>query len=168
MKSFKDALKGLGDLAQNNSTIKEGLDQIKKTVDDGMKSAKNQWDGFSENNQEKYTETINHAFDMIPMLQKLGYDTTEFLIHISIPPSIEIHLNANNVLTKEQVEKVRKDYKENVIFVKVVESLYQASQLQKKLESGTLHAKGIQVQLGIPPRVSLVYAPHSSTTEITQ
>ncbi len=168
MKSFKDALKGLGDLAQSNSTIKGGLDQIKKTVDDGMKSAKNQWDGFNESSQEKYTEAINHAFDMIPMLQELGYETKEFLIHISVPPSIEIHLDANNTLTKEQVEAVKEKFKENIVFVKVVESLYRAGQLQKKLQSGTLQAKGIHIQLGIPPRVSLVYAPGQPNTEITK
>lgn len=159
MAKLKNLFKDLTEVAQNNPTIKGGLEQIKKTVDGGMKSAKEQWTGFSENNAEKYANYINEALKIIPMLKEVGYDTEQFLVHITLPPSVEVHLNEIKPLTKEELEQIKEAYKEHYIFVKTVEALYQAAQLQKMINSETIQPKGVHISLGIPPRVSLVYEP---------
>lgn len=161
MKRFKDALKDLSDMAQSNMTIKDGLDQLKKTVDDGLQVAKSQFDGMNENSQEQYSKIINEVLVIIPMLEALGYQTEQFLVHITIPPSIEIHLKNEKHITKEQLEDIQVNQKDNYLFVKMAEALYRAGQLQKTINSGSLQSKGIHISMGVPPRVSLVYAPVS-------
>ena len=173
---FKDLIHEVSGQAQKNTTIKDGLDQIKKTVDslpdlatktrgnfaDGVKAAKEQWTGFSENSAEKYANYINEASKIIPMLKEVGYDTEQFLVHITLPPSVEVHLNEIKAIEKEELEKIKEKYKEHYIFVKTVEALYQAAQLQKLINSETLQPKGVHILLGVPPRVSLVYQPTTS------
>lgn len=170
MAKLKDLFKDLTDAAQNNTTIKGGLDQIKKTVDGGMKAAKEQWTGFSENNAEKYANYINEALKIIPMLKEVGYDTEQFLVHITLPPSVEVHLNEVRAIEKEELAEIKEKYKENYVFIKTVEALYQAAQLQKLINSESLQPKGVHISLGVPPRVSLVYQPteETSSTEIVE
>lgn len=164
MKKIKDAFKEIGNMAQNNPNIKGGLEQIKKTVDEGLKTAKSQWDNLGNDTQEKYTNVINQAFEMIPMLQEIGYETEEFLVNISVPPSIEIRLNYLQPLEKEQLEVLKEQHKDNGMFIRVLEALYMAGKMQTKFKTGNLKPKGIQIQVGIPPRVALVYAPPASPT----
>jgi len=159
MKKLKDTLKEFSSRAQNNPNFKDGLEQIKKTVDVGLKSVKSQWDSLGEDTQDKYTQIINQAFALIPMLKEVGYDTDEFLVNISVPPSIEIRLNYTQPLEKERLEMLKEEYKENGMFVRVLEALYMAGHMQTKFKTGGLKPKGIQIQVGIPPRVALVYAP---------
>lgn len=161
MKKIKDAFKEIGNLAQSNPNIKEGLEQIKKTVDEGLKSAKSQWDNLGNDTQEKYTNVINQAFEMIPMLEEVGYTTEEFLVNIAVPPSIEIRLNYSKPLEKERLEELKQHHKDNVMFVRVLEALYMAGKMQTNFKTGNLKPKGIQIQVGIPPRVALVYAPET-------
>jgi hypothetical protein len=169
---FKGLIDEVSEKAQSNTTIKGGIDQIKKTVDslprnlvDGMKVAKEQWTGFNENNTEKYAKYINEALKIIPMLKEVGYDTEQFLVHITLPPSVEVHLNEIKTIEKEELEEIKEKYKENYIFVKTVEALYQAALLQKMINSEALQPKGVQILLGVPPRVSLVYQPKEVSEE---
>ncbi len=159
MKKIKDRFKEFSNLAQNNPNIKEGLEQIKKKVDIGMQTAKSQWDTLGSDTQEKYTNAINQAFEMIPMLQEIGYETEEFLVNISVPPSIEIRLNYKKSLQKETLAIYKQTYKDHSMFVKVLEALYMAGKFQTGFKTGNLKPKGIQIQVGFPPRVALVYAP---------
>jgi hypothetical protein len=155
MKNITDRLKELG----NNPMIKDSLDQIKKTVDDGVKAAKTQWDGINEDTQDKYANAINQAFDMIPMLKAIGYETENFLVHITLPPSVEIHFSSFQIIEKEHLATLKEEFKDNVMFVRTLEALNKAAHFQKKFETGNMVAKGIHVQVGIPPRVTLVYQP---------
>ena len=106
---FKGLIDEVSEKAQSNTTIKGGIDQIKKTVDslprnlvDGMKVAKEQWTGFNENNTEKYAKYINEALKIIPMLKEVGYDTEQFLVHITLPPSVEVQLSEIKTIEKEE------------------------------------------------------------------
>ncbi len=155
MKKITDKLKELS----NNPMIKDSLDQIKKTMDDGVKAAKTQWEGINEDTQEKYTNAINQAFDMIPMLKAIGYETEQFLVHITLPPSVEIHFSSFQIIEKEHLATLKEEFKDNIMFVRTLDALNRAALIQKKFETGNMAAKGIHVQVGIPPRVTLVYEP---------
>lgn len=155
MKKITDQLKELG----NNPMVKEGIDQIKKTVDGGVKAAKTQWDDINEGTQEKYANAINQAFDMIPMLKAIGYETEQFLVHIALPPSVEIIFSSFQIIEKKHLATLKEEFKDNVMFVRTLEALNKAAHFQKKFETGNMIAKGIHVQVGIPPRVTLVYKP---------
>ena len=93
------------------------------------------------------------------MLKEVGYDTDQIFVHVTLPPSVEVHLNEIKTIEKEQLEEIRGKYKENYVFVKTVEALYKAAQLQKMINAKSLQPKGVQILLGVPPRVSLVYQP---------
>jgi hypothetical protein len=160
MDKLKNLFRDLTDAAQSNPAIKDSIEQIKKTMDSGMKSAKEQWEGFGENSTEKYANYIKEALKIIPMLKEVGYETEQFFIHITLSPSIEINLVSIQPMEKERLEQIKERYKENYIFVKTVEALYGASQLQKLIKSDAIEPKGVNILLGVPPKVSLVYKPN--------
>ena len=161
MKKFTDRLKDL----TSNPNIQDGLNTIKKTMDDGMQTVQSQWGNLGEGAKEKYTTIINQAFSVIPLLDEIGYNTTDFLVHIGMPTAVEVRIDTYHAMEKEDFEVFKKHYEGNKFFLKVLEALFMATELQRNFKTGELEPSGLELMVGMTPRVSLVYRKSADVVE---
>lgn len=155
--SFNKKVKATKDKTASN--IKSNIDTAKKNVNNKVDVAKSKLENISLDAKKKYTQTVNQGFEMIPMLQEIGFETEEVLVHFAVPPAIEVRLQYHELPDEEDLKEYKEKYKKDKMFLKVVDALYTAGSFQSQFNTGVLKPSGIMLNMTIPPSVALVYLP---------
>lgn len=131
------------------SSFNEALDTLKSGLD--------KVSDFGSYTKDKTVDFVESIVELIPIIEKAGYRTNRFIVGISIPPSVQLHLHRFKEVSDEEIESLKVEYEEKKILKMILSSLITVNSLQGKLSVGDLVFSEVAIDITLPPRISIRY-----------
>lgn len=131
------------------SSFDEALDTLKSGLD--------KVSDFGSYTKDKTVDFVESIVELIPIIEKAGYRTNRFIVGISIPPSVQLHLHRFKEVSDEEIESLKVEYEEKKILKMILSSLITVNSLQGKLSVGDLVFSEVAIDITLPPRISIRY-----------
>ncbi len=101
--------------------------------------------------------TVDELNVTLPHLAEVGYSVTRVQIEIGLAPKVVLCLARVADVAPEAFAAVLAEYAAKKVFCTIVNALMQANQLQGKIQFYNRHFREIEVELGIPPAVRMIF-----------
>ncbi len=139
-------------------TVKVNYENMKDHFEEGSESMllslKKLYD-ISTLSKDKLADFTNKIIDLSPVLDSIGFSMNSLSIGVTLPPKISISLSKVREVDKTQIQKILNEHKENEILTLVINTLTSISHFQSKLTLANYELAGIDIDISIPPGVSL-------------
>lgn len=138
---------------------------VKDTMREGMENMINlekltdKLSGFSEATGNMYAQYTSELIALSPIIEEIGFKTTEIEFNISIPPSFVFHFQKLKETTQEKRQEILDLHKENRFLAPIVKMLITADTFQDKVKLGTFKFRSVKINLGLSPGLHLVLVP---------
>jgi len=106
---------------------------------------------------DKVKGTLKDFEESLPIITKAGFQLAELNVGIGIPPSIIACFTIKEV-SSETLQEAQAEIESKKIGKLVLDSLIGATKMKEKLELKNMVMKGIEVEIGLLPKVTLVYS----------
>lgn len=106
---------------------------------------------------EKVKSTLKDFENALPIIKKAGYNLNELNIAVGVPPSITATFNIKNVSDDEHKAAID-EIDSNKVGKAVLNALIGATKMKEKLEIRSMTMNEIHVEIGLIPKVNLVYS----------
>lgn len=141
------------------------LTEVKDTLSEGMENTLNlerltdKFSSFSETTSNIYAQYTSELVALSPIIEEIGFKTTEIEFNISIPPSFNFHFQKLKDTTPEKRQEILDLHKENRFLAPIVKMLMTADTFQGKVALGTFKFRSVKINLGLTPGVNLILVP---------
>ncbi len=106
---------------------------------------------------DKVKGTLKDFEESLPIITKAGFQLAELNVGVGIPPTIIACFTIKEV-SPETLEEAQTEIESKKIGKLVLGSLIGATKMKEKLELKNIVMKGIEVEVGLLPKVTLVYS----------
>ncbi len=146
-------MKEKGIIKKTTETISEGADQIFEQFKNGISKIGD----IGTSTKNKFVDYVKDVFNVLPILEKVGFRTNRLIVGVSIPPSIEIHFSRFKEINKDEIDILYEEYKDKKMFKLILKSLLMSNDFQSKLSSEAMVFSETCIEISIPPKVSIKY-----------
>lgn len=133
--------------------IQSSIDDAISVFRDGLDKVAN----IGTYSKEKTVEFIESIAELIPLIEKAGYRTNRFIVGITIPPSVQLHLHRFKEVSDSEIEELKITYKDKKVLNMILSALITVNNLQGKLNIGDLVFSEVAVDITLPPKISIRY-----------
>ena len=106
---------------------------------------------------DKIKGTLKDFEESLPIITKAGFQLAELNVGVGIPPTIIACFTIKEV-SPEVLQEAQAEIESKKIGKLVLGSLIGATKMKEKLELKNIVMKGIEVEVGLLPKVTLVYS----------
>ena len=106
----------------------------------------------------KLNELLADFNAALPVIRQGGYTLAGVDIDVGLPPKVTAAFSVSDDVSDERVEQLVTEHAERKLTVMLLKSLHRARTLQMKIQIGGLKPKGLAVQVGIIPTVTVKFA----------
>jgi hypothetical protein len=106
---------------------------------------------------DRVKATMNDFNNALPILKRAGYTVSGVSVGLGIPPKISADFALAEVVPDDVVEALLQEYAEAKLATMLVRALVRAHKLQLAIHIGGLRPKGIGVDIGLPPSVTIKF-----------
>ena len=106
----------------------------------------------------KLRETLSDFTAALPVLGEMGYTLAELSITLGLPPSLHATFDVSREVTDDEVANVLARHAERRLTTFLVRSLVHARRLQSSVSIVGMKPRGIGVDLGLSPHVSITFS----------
>lgn len=106
---------------------------------------------------DKVKGTLKDFEESLPIITKAGFQLGELNVGVGIPPTIIACFTIKEV-SAEILQEAKTEIESKKIGKLVLDSLIGATKMKEKLELKNIVMKGIEVEIGLLPKVTLVYS----------
>jgi hypothetical protein len=135
--------------------VKESVSTAASEATDSMKKAALE---AKDASIEKMRQAIDDFNASLPLIREAGYHVGEVAIGIGLPPKIVATFSAAPDITEEHVNEVIEAHSDKRLTVLIVRSLLAAWKVQNKINIVGMKPRGMAVELGIVPSVTIKFA----------
>lgn len=111
--------------------------------------------------EDKIDELLDEFKRIIPMMEQLGLTVSSFDIEAGVLPKVQTSLLGSiDNLNNETIEKVIAENEDNKLLTTILKAIIMAKKIHERLEDAyicILKDIVVDVQLGIPPKVSVKF-----------
>lgn len=152
---MKDMLNKLSDkVSESTGSMIEGFENLFS-----LEKLTEKFSNMSDATKEKYIKYNNDLISLAPIIESIGFKTTEIELSMGIPPSFTFHFEKIKDTTKEEREAILQQHNDNALLKPIVKMLVAADSYQDKIKMGNFRFTCIEVNLGLTPGVNLVLTP---------
>lgn len=137
----------------NKNFIQSSFDDAIDTLKAGLEKVSD----FGNFTKDKTVDFVESIAELIPIIEKAGYRTNRFIVGITIPPSVQLHLHRFKEVSEEEIEDLKLEYKDKKILKMILSSLITVNKLQGKLSVGDLVFSEVAIDITLPPKISIRY-----------
>jgi hypothetical protein len=139
----------------------ENLDAMKETFENifSLEKMTERFTKMSDDTREKYTKYNNDLIAISPIIEEIGFKTTQITLSMGLPPSFTFHFEKFKDIAPERREEILFEHKENQFLSPVVRMLIAADNYQSKIKLGSFKFSCIEIQLGLTPGINMVLIP---------
>ena len=124
---------------------------------DKIKDSGGKLSNLKDTGVEKVKSTLKDFENALPIIKKAGYNLNELNVGVGLPPSIIASFSIKNV--SEKVYGAALDeIDSNKVGKAVLNALNSASKMKEKLEIKSMTMNEIHVEIGLIPKVNLIYS----------
>ena len=124
---------------------------------DKIKDSGEKLSNFKEVGVEKVKSTLKDFENALPIIKKAGYNLNELNVGVGLPPSIIASFSIKKVSEKEYSAALD-EIDSNKVGKAVLNALNSASKMKEKLEIKSMTMNEIHVEIGLIPKVNLIYS----------
>lgn len=125
---------------------------------DKIKDAGGKLGNLKDAGIDKIKATITDFENALPVLKKAGYNLKELNIGVGVPPTVLASFSIKNV-SEDVSNAALEELDSNKVGKAVLSALIGASKMKQKIEVKNMTMDEIEVELGLIPKVSLIYCP---------
>jgi hypothetical protein len=103
-------------------------------------------------------EALDEFNATLPALREAGYTLTDVSVAVGIPPKIVASFGTSDAVTEESTARVIEENQDHKLVVFLVRALFQAWKLQMGINLAGMKPRGIAVEIGLTPRVTVKFA----------
>lgn len=152
---MKDFLNKMTDKAtEMQDAVKESMENIFS-----MEKMTERFSKMSEDSREKYTQYTNDLIAVSPIIEEIGFKTTEINLSMGIPPSFTFHFEKIKDISPERRQAILDQHSSNKFLSPIVKMLLMADNYQSKIKMGSFRFSCIEIQLGLTPGINLIMVP---------
>jgi hypothetical protein len=118
----------------------------------------NQTEGLRDAGTEKIVEIVADFNAALPVLKEAGYTLRSVELGFALPPKLVATFNVGNELPQEQLEELVRANADKKITSLTLAALSRARKLQARISFSGLTPKGISLEIGLSPQVSVQFA----------
>jgi len=115
--------------------------------------------GMTEGAKQKSIDFMNDLLALPPIIDKIGFNTTEIAISIGLPPDVTFEFEKTEDVSTEEREQILEQHKDKAMLGTIVKTLLLAESYQQKLKMGNFRFTKIQVCVGLTGGVSFLLVP---------
>ena len=153
------ASSGLGSLLGRAKAVRE---QAQSSVSDlaskASGAAVSKANDLKDASLAKLAETLDDFNAALPVIREAGYLLSSVDIGVGLPPKVSATFIASADVSAENVERLLVEHADKKLTLLLVKALFQAWQLQTKIKIVGLQARGLSVDIGLIPIVSVKFA----------
>ena len=153
------ASSGLGSLLGRAKAVRE---QAQASVSDlagkASGAAVNKANDLKDAGLARLAETLDDFNAALPVIREAGYTLSSVDIGVGLPPKVSATFLASSDVSAENVERLLLEHADKRLTLLLVKALFQAWQLQAKIKIAGLQARGLSVDIGLIPSVSVKFA----------
>ena len=124
---------------------------------DKIKDSGGKLSNLKDTGVEKVKSTLKDFENALPIIKKAGYNLNELNVGVGLPPSIIASFSIKNVSEKEN-DAALDEIDSNKVGKAVLNALNSASKMKEKLEIKSMTMNEIHVEIGLIPKVNLIYS----------
>jgi hypothetical protein len=102
-------------------------------------------------------ETLDEFNAALPAVREAGYTLAEVDIQIGLPPKVVAKFATAPEIPDEKAEALLAAHADERLTALLLRALFQASRLQAKIKIAGLKAKGMEVEIGLTPHVTVKF-----------
>ncbi|SRR5258708_3453326 len=141
--------------AQKASGLRESIANKAQDVTDGLALAAA---GLRDASTARLRDSLQDFNAAIPVLRELGYSLTDVSMTVGIPPKIQAAFHSPHEVTEESVDRAIAQHADRKLTLFLVRALYQAWKLQTAVEIAGMKPRGVVVEIGLTPSVSIKFS----------
>jgi len=103
-------------------------------------------------------ETLADFNAAIPALRETGYTLTDVAITLGMPPNLQATFQVSHEMTDDAVSHALEENAERKLTTVLIRALSQARKLQTSIEVAGMKPRGITVEIGLAPSVTIKFA----------
>lgn len=143
------------DAAATASSLRDSVGLTAQDVKDALATAAAD---VREASAAKIRETLADFNSAVPVLQEMGYSLTEVSITLGLPPNVHATFQVSHEATDEVVRRSLEQNVDRKLTAFLIRALSQARKLQTSIEIAGMKPRGITVEMGLSPGVSVKFA----------
>lgn len=152
---MKDMFNKFSDkVSETAGTMMEGFENMFS-----LDNLADKFSSMSDASKEKYAKYNNDLISLSPIIEEIGFKTTEIVLSMGIPPSFTFHFNKIKDISPERRAEILEMHKDNALLKPIVKMLVAADNYQEKIKLGSFKFDCIEVSLGLTPGVNLILTP---------
>lgn len=137
---MSDTLKGKTDIAKEKlNSLKDAALNIKDAGFEKIKS---------------YTDKLS---GVMPLLEKAGFKAESVKIELGLIPDILLEFSKEHQIDTLQIEALIEQNQDKKLLVNILNTLLSVNNIQSKINFKRLNFSGIEIKLGIHPKVTIIY-----------
>ena len=150
------------------------ITEVKDTMREGMENMfqlekiTEKFSSLSEATGDMYAQYTSELIALSPIIEEIGFKTTEIEFNISIPPSFIFHFQKLKETTPEKKQEILDLHKENRFLAPIVKMLIAADTFQGKVALGTFKFRSVKINLGLSPGLHLILVPKTQDIKAEQ
>ena len=154
--------------------MKDLLNKLSDSVSEKTEAAKEAWEaninfskssekftGLTDSAKEKSINFMNDLLALPPIIDKIGFNTTEIAISIGLPPDVTFEFEKAEDVSAEEREAILEQHKDKPMLATIVKTLLIAESYHQKLKMGNFRFTKIEVCVGLTGGVSFHLVPKS-------
>lgn len=141
------------------------ITEVKDTMAEGVENMlhlenfTDRFSGISESTNNLYAQYSSELIALSPIIEEIGFKTTEMDFSISIPPSVQLCFEKLKETTLEKKQEILELHKDNRFLAPIVKMLMTADNFQDKITLGNFKFASIKIDLGLAPGLNLKLVP---------
>ncbi len=147
------------------------ITEVKDTMAEGVENLlhlENFTDRFScisDSTNNLYAQYTSELIALSPIIEEIGFKTTELEFNIRIPPSVVLCFEKLKETTLEKKQEILELHKENRFLAPIVKMLTTADDFQDKVTLGNFKFASVKINLGLSPGLNLVLTPKTKSLQ---
>ncbi|MCB9047055.1 MAG: hypothetical protein H6550_13055 [Chitinophagales bacterium] len=141
-------------VSETTGTMMEGFENLFS-----LEKLADKFSDMSDASKEKYTKYNNDLISLSPIIEEIGFKTSEIELSMGIPPSFTFHFEKIKDTSPERRQEILAQHSENKLLKPIVKMLIAADNYQDKIKLGSFKFSCIEVSLGLTPGVNLILTP---------
>jgi hypothetical protein len=134
------------------------IKNLKESIKGNVSITKEAVGGIKDTARQKLLDSINNLNSILPLIAETGYILKEMNVEVSIPPGVSLAFHKTKEISKDKIAKILKENKDKEMLKMIVNALVSADELHKKIALGKLKYRGLNLELGLPPKVVIKFA----------
>ena len=111
----------------------------------------------------KFEELVERFNKMVPLIEQAGFNVSEIVVVMSVPPGLTVHVTPGDLLEGEERQAFFDSIAEHKMSCRVIRSLFRATEFGNDVRFEGFGFYEVELEVGLIPSVNVKFKPLAPT-----